>query len=243
MLGELIEKYGIDNSQRAIQRAADFLFGFQAEEGDIRGIYGNQYTPNYTAGITELLTKAGYQEDPRIEKAFRWLLSIRQDDGGWAISLRTKGFKLDVISMKGETIQPDRSKPFSHLVTGVVLRAFVAHKTYRKSIEARNAGRLLASRIFERDQYPDRNAASFWTEFQFPFWFTDLLSALDSLTALGFAADDAYVSKGIKWLQSKQRPAGLWDLRILKGKDRQIDLWVCLAICRVFKRLFNRSLE
>jgi hypothetical protein len=242
-LGELIEKYGLNNSQRTIQRAADFLFGFQTEEGDFRGIYGNQYTPNYTAGIMELLIKAGYQEHPRIEKAFRWLLSIRQDDGGWAVPLRTRGFKLDAISMNGEAIQPDRSKPFSHLVTGIVLRAFAAHQTYRKSIEAKNAGKLLASRIFERDPYPDRNTVSFWTGFTFPFWFTDLLSALDSLTAIGFTADDAHISKGIKWLQSKQRPTGLWDLHILKGKDREINLWICLAICRVLKNLFNRSLE
>lgn len=239
MLGELVEKYGFNNAHPAIQGAASFLFGFQSEEGDFRGIYGNQYTPNYTAGITEILIKAGYQEDPRLEKAFRWLLSVRQNDGGWAIPLRTKGFKLDVISMSGETIQADSSKPFSHLVTGVVLRAFAAHNTYRKSIEAQGAGKLLASRIFKKDPYPDRNTVNFWTGFTFPFWFTDLLSALDSLSLLGFTTDDPQVRKGVEWLLSKQQRTGLWDLTMLKGKDKEINLWMSLVICRVIKRFYS----
>lgn len=243
-VGELVEKYGLANSHPVIQRAASFLLGFQTAEGDFRGIYGNQYTPNYTAGIMEILIKAGYQEDPRIEKAFRWLLSIRQNDGGWAIPIRTKGFKLDITTMDKETIQPDRSKPFSHLATGVVLRAFAAHSSYRKSIEAKNAGKLLASRIFKKDLYPDRNTVSFWTRFTFPFWFTDLLSALDSLTVLGFTADDPRVREGLEWIKSKQQRTGLWAIPILKGKkDSETNLWICLAICRVVKRLYDRPSE
>ncbi len=88
-LGFLIEKYGFNNQHQAIQKAAEFLFSFQTEESDFRGIYGNQYSPNYSAAIMELLIKAGYEDDPRIDKGFRWLLSVKQDDGGWAIPIRT----------------------------------------------------------------------------------------------------------------------------------------------------------
>ena len=89
-LGYLVEMFGFDRSAPAISRAADFLFGFQTDEGDIRGILGNQYAPYYTAAMAELLIKAGYQDDDRIERVFGWLGSIRQDDGGWAIPLRTR---------------------------------------------------------------------------------------------------------------------------------------------------------
>jgi len=41
------------------------------------GFIGNQYAPYYTARDA-LLIKAGYADDPRIEKAFQWLLSMRQ---------------------------------------------------------------------------------------------------------------------------------------------------------------------
>jgi hypothetical protein len=241
ILGELEEKYGVDNTHPAIRKAANFLFGFQTQEGDFRGIYGNQYTPNYTAGIMEILIKVGYEEDPRIEKGFRWLLSLRQHDGGWCIPVRTKNIRLDARVMSGDIVHPDPSKPFSHLVTGVVLRAFAAHKTYRKSKEAKSAGELLASQIFKRDVYPDRNTIEFWTKFTFPFWFTDLLSTLDSLSLLGFTTNDPRIKKAIEWLVARQQKNGLWKLSILKGKDKEVNLWMCLAICRVIKRFYNDS--
>jgi hypothetical protein len=54
-------------------------------EGDIRGMLGNQYAPYYTGAMLSLLIKAGFAHDPRIEKGMRWLLKMRQDDGGWVI--------------------------------------------------------------------------------------------------------------------------------------------------------------
>ena len=95
ILGYLIEQYGLNRHHPAIGRATDFFFSHQTSEGDFRGIYGNQYTPNYSAAIMELLVKAGYENDPRIEAVFRWLLGLRQNDGGWAIPLRTVGKNYD----------------------------------------------------------------------------------------------------------------------------------------------------
>ena len=44
----------------------------------------NQYACYYTGAILSLLVKAGYEDDPRIEKGFQWLLSMRQKDMGWS---------------------------------------------------------------------------------------------------------------------------------------------------------------
>ncbi len=63
--------------------------------------------------MMELMIKAGYQKDDRIGKGFEWLASMRQDDGGWALPLRTRGLKLDVISMREGLVEPDRAKPSS----------------------------------------------------------------------------------------------------------------------------------
>ncbi len=48
-LGELVEKYGFNKDHKALQKAAEFLFQFQSDEGDFRGIYNNQYSTTYTA--------------------------------------------------------------------------------------------------------------------------------------------------------------------------------------------------
>lgn len=240
-LGILVEEYAMRRENVAISRAAESLFSHQTTVGDFRGIYGNQYSPNYSAGILELLIKAGYASDPRTEKGIGWLLSVRQDDGGWAIPLRTVGGRWSPSEMRGPTVEPNRSKPFSHLVTGVVLRAFAAHEKYRQSREAKDAGRLLASRFFKDDVYPDRRGPEYWTRFSYPFWFTDLLSSLDTLSLLGFLANEPSVRSGLEWFASKQEKSGVWNLYLLKGARSGDTLaeYVSLAVCRVFKRFYE----
>lgn len=239
VLRELVEKYGLTKNHGSIVRAAEFVLSRQSEAGDIRGIYGSQYSPNYTAGMLELLVKAGYCDDGRIEKCFRWLLDNRQNDGGWAIPLRTVGAKFDQRLLRSRTIQPYRAKPSSWLVTGIVLRAFAAHPKYRTVEEARIAGEFLKSMLFKKDNYRDRGSPSFWTSFTFPFWFTDLLSAMDSLSLLGFQREDPQIAKALAWFRDNQRKTGSWEMKQLRpGGDTDVQLWSSLSICRVFKRMY-----
>ncbi len=238
ILGRLVENYAATESLPAVAKAAEFLFSRQTEEGDFRGIYGRQYTPNYSGAVLELLVKAGYDRDRRVAKAFRWLLSTRQQDGGWAIPISTVGARWDVATLGGPTLQPDLSRPSSHMATGMVLRAFAAHPVHRRSPEALQAGRLLASRLFRRDVYRGRDKPEFWTKFSFPFWFTDLLSALDSLTLLGLGPEVPQIRFALDWFKERQSEDGTWDLVMLRsGADKDLRLWLGLAICRVFKRI------
>lgn len=237
-LGYLVELFGFTVMHPAIVEAIDFLFGFQTDEGDIRGILGNQYAPYYTAAMVELFLKAGLTDDPRIERVFEWLESVRQDDGGWAIPLRTRGEKLDIIAMEAPSVKPDTSRPFSWLVTGVVLRAYAAHPLRKGSEAARVAADLLAGKFFLRDNYSDRAAPEYWLRFTYPFWFTDLISATDSLTKLGFTRDDPHVEQAVEWFIEHQGTEGLWELKSLKNNSKfRNDLWLSLSICRILKRL------
>jgi len=241
-LGIIVEKYGFYKKHPSIKKAAKFLFKFQTNEGDFRGIYGNQYTPNYSAAIMELLIKAGYKNDIRIEKGFKWLLSIRQDDGGWAIPFRTIGKRLSVAFYKKDkyqTIKPEKSKPSSHLITGIVLRAFAAHSKYRKSIEAIKVGEFLKSQFFKKDKYPDRSSISYWTKFSYPFWWTDILTSLDSLSLIGFNKDDNDIKKALDWFIKNQYENGLWNTGYKHKKDKDINIWATLAVCRVFKNFYR----
>lgn len=243
ILSELVEKYGFNKEHESIKNAAEFLFQFQTDEGDFRGIYANQYSTTYSPAIMELLIKAGYSEDQRILKGFEWLLSIRQDDGAWALPFRTVGKNLGDAYQSCEVIQPDKSKPFSHVVTGMVLRAFAAHHQYRKSHEAKKAGALLISRFFMNDKYPDRKSKDFWERVTFPFLYTNIISALDSLYYLGFNKNNPEIIMALEFLRQKQKEAGDFDLKITRGNDKDLNYWILIAICRLFKRYLTPSTE
>jgi hypothetical protein len=138
---------------------------------------------------------------------------------------------------RGAPISPDRSRPFSHLATGMVLRAFAAYPRYRQREEARIAGEQLKTRFFKPDKYNDRKTPQYWSKFQYPFWWSNILTALDSLSWLGFSADDADIQKGIDWFISNQEENGLWPTGYGKGKGAEKGKsWVGLAVCRVLKR-------
>ena len=238
-LGILVEKYGMNKDHPTVQRAAEYLFSCQTGEGDFRGILGNQYMPYYIGAIMELLIKAGYGDHPGIERGFRWLLSVRQEDGGWNIPMKTAGLTYSEV-FESPPVPTDRTKPFSHLITGMVLRAFAAHPRYRRTREALHAAGLLKGRFFKRDSIPDRGDPSYWTKFSYPYWFTDMLTSLDSLSLMGFPPDDGDIKKGLDWFVKSQKENGSWELAMLRGGgDKNLKYWLALAICRVFKRFFG----
>jgi len=232
----LIEVYHMDMKHPAVQKAAAYIFSRQTGEGDIRGIFGSQYAPHYTAGMIELLQKAGYR-DGRIDKALQWFLDTRQEDGGWAWPLRTARVRYaDAIEMN-DPVKTDKSKPFSHCLTGFVLRAFAVHPAYKTDERIVHAGALLVSRFFEKDTYQDRRDEKYWTSFTFPYWFTDLLSALDTLHRLGFTIDTPNIQRAFQWLKDRQQPDGLFDVKLLRpGHLPQPRHFITAAILKQYRQ-------
>ena len=233
-LGILVEKFGFTRQHPSIERAAGYLLAFQTDEGDLRGIYGNQYATTYVGAILEVLIKAGYADDRAISKALAWLLATRQSDGGWAIPVRTVGVPFPEfvdVERHPDPLSPDTTKPSSHLVTGMVLRAFAAHPAWRTSTEVRAAGELLASRLYKRDAYGDRGDVSYWERVSFPFWFTDIVSSLDTLSRLGFDPDTPAICAALARLRELQRADGTFAFKLLRAKDKDlplVDLPCCL---------------
>lgn len=235
----LVEMYGFARSHPALQKAAKYVFSCQTAEGDIRGIIGRQYMPYYHGAILELLIKAGYAGDPRLVSGLEWLLGMRQQDGGWIVPAQAVPPKQRTPQFWISTpVPPDRARPHAHLATGMVLRAFAAHPDYCRRAEVIAAARQLKSRFFKADPYNDRKAPSYWLKFQYPFWWSSLLTALDSLARLGFGNEDADVARGLDWFLTHQENDGLWPTGYGSGANSEPNRrWVGLAVCRVLKRL------
>ena len=180
-------------------------------------------------------------QDKKTQKGFRWLMNNRQDDGGWVIPYRTID-KTELKSrynfeaqLKLKPVKPDKSQPSSHLVTGMVLRALSASPPWRNSKEALKAGELLISRFFKADKYDDRHYASFWEEIIYPFWATDILSSLDSLSQIGFDLKHEKIKEALDWLLKRQNSHGYWEAGTKKA-SLEDNLWVTFAVLRVIKR-------
>lgn len=250
---KLVDMFEFNTKHESAHKAAEYIFSCQTEEGDIRGIIGNQYAPYYTGLIMSLLIKAGYENDPRITKGFEWLLSMRQNDGGWVIG-SPGGFgqyseeeykKLTTHNV--ETRRDfDKTIPFTHSGTGMVIRAFAVHSKYRKSKEAKTAAMLLKSQFFKKDNSSSYRAADHWVNFKYPFFWTDLVSALDSISLIGIPKEDSDVQTALTWLIGNQQESGLWKRTYSKihktTKNRvtyEAQLWISLAICRILKRYYE----
>lgn len=248
----LIDMYEFTVENESVSNAGEYLFSCQTDEGDFRGIIGEQYAPYYTGLIMSLLIKAGYGDDHRIKKGFDWLLKMRQDDGGWIIGspgcfgdYSKEEYRQLTTHFVGTKRDFDFTKPFTHSGTGMVLRAFAAHPAYRKSSESLIAANLIKKNFFLKDnsssyQHPDN-----WINFKFPFFWTDLISVLDSLSFLGISKDDEDIKRAFEWLVDHQLETGLWKnsysrihSNIQNEKTFEYQLWISLAICRLYKRFF-----
>lgn len=249
-VNELVGKYGYNREHPALRNAIEYLFSCQTEDGDFRGIMAHQYATYYTGAILATIIEAGYGDDPRVDKCFAWLLSKRQNDGGWSIPMITHKFsreeQYELTSQHLPPVEPDRSKPFSHNWTGMILRAFAVHAKYRQLEETRYAAELLKSRFFEPDVYSSLQAAHYWIRFEYPFWWNNLVSAMDSLVKIGFSSSDPQIGKAIDWLIENQQPDALWKVNYYsetpeKSTPQVLErkYWVSLAICRILKRLLD----
>jgi len=233
--------YGCTLEDEGIQKAIDFLFSTQTEEGDFRGAYLNEYAPTYHALTLELLCLFDLHKDKRTQKGFQWLIKNRQKDGGWVIPCRTiekeelKKRYTPKAQLKLKPIKPDYTKKSSLLVTGMVLRALAACPQWRKSSEAWDAGEFLIRGFFKADGYDNRYNSMFWEEITYPFWATNILSSLDSVSKIGFSVENENIQNALKWVQGRQNSHGFWQAGFEKS-TLEDQLWVTFAVLKMLKQ-------
>ena len=233
-----------------LRKMADVILASQTSDGGIADLALAE-TPTARAKMVALhfhgwaisaLCRAGFESDPRIEKGFQLLLSLRQDDGGWA----WRGVRTE-----------SAARPSSHLVTGMVLRAFASSSQRRSSREARRAAELLATRFLQPDRYEDRKAPSYWEILTEPRFYTDVLDALDTITSVGLGKENSGVRTAEAYLRSRQSSDGLWypgtpvkgEVSTARsagkvggkpaGKDKDVAdaIWLTLRVLVVLRRI------
>jgi hypothetical protein len=140
----------------------------------------------------------------------------------------------------------DKSKSFSTACTGMIIRAFSVHNSYKNSEHALKAAEILKSKFFKKDNWTSYTHPDNWIRFQFPFWWTNIISALDSISLIGLPKEDPDIKNALKWLIFHQEIDGLWKLSYSKihkslpsKKILETRLWLTLTICRIFKMFYE----
>ena len=70
---------------------------------------------------------------------------------------------------------------------------------------------------------------------------------MDSLSRMGLTKDDPQIRLALDWLKEHQEEDGLWKVSYIHPEEKEKDtpkikemkLWISLAICRIFKRLYD----
>lgn len=235
----MVDVFGMDCRYAPLRAAAEYVLGCQAPAGDIRGILGNQPMPYYHGALLRLLVRAGMAGDARVEKGFRWLLEVRQSDGGWVVPAQTLPAKARTEEFwRGAPVAAAPIAPSSSLATGMILPALAVHPAYRSSVEACRAAELLNERIFRPDLYGDRKGVEYWTKFQYPFWWPNILTLLTALGEMGYAGSNRAVGACLDWFVRHQAEDGLWPTGYGHGsREREARAWVGMAIVRALRQL------
>jgi hypothetical protein len=249
---ERLTELGLDVSLPGVAAAAELLLSSQAADGGItdltlgetREARAKMVALHFHGWALAVLCRAGLDADKRVENGFKFLLAGRQADGGWA----WRGVRTE-----------SAARPSSHLVTGMALRAFAASASRKSSREARRAAELLATRFLQPDRYPDRRAATYWEQIAEPRFYTDVLDALDSITAVGLGKENSGVRTAEAYLRGRQQADGLWypgaparadgadkpdkstdrstDKSSATDKDREAARWLTVRVLMVLRRV------
>ncbi len=239
---ERLADYGLSREHASVDKAAKVLLASQASDGGIGDLALGETADARTKSVAlhfhgwalAALCRTGFDEDARVAKGFAFLQASRQADGGWA----WRGVRTD-----------SAARPSSHLVTGMALRAFASSPSRRTSREARRAAELLATRFLQPDRYPDRKAASYWEQIGEPRFYTDVLDALDGVTAVGLGKENSGVRTAEAYLRGRQNADGLWypggPTKTAAGtraeppaaKDREAARWLTVRVLVVLRRV------
>jgi hypothetical protein len=237
---------GFSSSHPAVQRAAEYLFSFQAVDGSWplpeRGEAteenkGYSMIPLQTALPLRSLALCGYAQDKRAERAYDWLLAQRLPDGAWPTGIAAGNY-----GFVGGYRRLAHSRWGCRSNTTGALSCLALHPALCHGVEARQALDLLLGR-------ETREIASIGFEIArlvgaeetrgFITYFArfDLAQVLALCWRVGATQDDARVVNMVDFVKKQQGSYGLWEYRPRPQASR----WVTFDLLRSLSHLDEQT--
>ena len=143
----------------------------------------------FVGNTARALLKLGYEDDPRVRRAFLWLAKNQAPNGGW-----------DCFGRNGVIDGWEGMSAFAELPRQKWTRSM-------KSAADRGLEFYLERRLLREGRHYDP-----WFRFHFPYhYFYDALLGLEFVTALG-GGSDPRAARAVSLLKKKRRSDGRWLL-------------------------------
>jgi hypothetical protein len=233
----ILSDLGLTKENKKVRKTADLFFKEWLPIPSATNIFNDEVC--IVGNTARMLTRFGYEDDPRVKKLFDRLVEDQKEDGGWHCFESTKG-SLDC---------------WEGLAAFAALPKSKQTRKIKDSIE-RGAEFYLHRRLFDDgEKYPP------WFRFHYPnHYYYDVLVGLDVITGLGYGGDRR-LRAALEILKQKRREEGTWILdkahpdlgsgaRYRLGKKvtpfaleeaGKPSKWITLTALRVLKRVEDQS--
>jgi hypothetical protein len=234
--------FGLRRDDERITALAERIFAAQAEEGGfLHGGYAHTKTWHTRPYIcishvmTYALTRFGYLDDPRLQRAYDHLKSWQRLDGGW---------HPNKLNLPGNAREAEPSCPFG---TVNILRAVVANPALADSEVALKPANFLLE-CWQRRAEPYRPVSfgigSTWHKLQYPFVQYQMLKTVDTLSQVKAVHNDPRYLELLDHLKSKQDPTDKWTAESINkpysdfdfGQKKQPSAWITFLALRSLTR-------
>jgi hypothetical protein len=233
----ILADFGLTRDDARIARACEYVLGTQLESGAFG--WGPPPTPGdcFTGILCGSLAELGYVEDPRLVRAFDWMLGRQRADGGfWC-------------KKSGQPGGPREGEPSCALGTLYVLRALVQRSEPRNGTVARRAAEFLLQCWVNRGKIRyaghDSQIGRDFERLKYPFTDYRILSYLDALTLVDGIREDDRLRSIARVLLSKCDQEGRFRPESIHrcwsdfdfGQKRELSRWITLIAHRILRRI------
>lgn len=192
----ILSDLGLTKEEPRIDKACQVWMGLYAtQDGGFSAFSRKEGHLCITGNMARALVKFGYEDHPKVRRAFQWFVKNQSNRGGgwscWNFGRRLGGRNLD-------SWEP--------------LSAFAVYPRQKWTRSMKLAVEKGAEFYLERDLHKQGDRYEPWYRFHYPIhYYYDLLVGLDFMATLGYSSDKR-LGYAISLLKKKRRPDGRWNL-------------------------------
>jgi hypothetical protein len=238
LLGVLAD-FGFTKEDKRIAKACEYVFETQLPSGGFGWAPPPTPAECFTGILTESLAELGYGSDPRLSKAYEWLIQRQRHDGGfWCKNT-------------GQPGGPREKEPSCALGTLYVLGALIQEPELKKSTVASKSAEFLLKCWENRGEIKyaghDSQIGTGWEKLQYPFTDYRILKYLDTLSQVeSIRTDRRIIKMKDLLLEKRDLERRFYAESVHKvwsdfdfGQKRLPSRWITLIVCRILRRILE----